>query len=334
MRVLLIGAGAVGQVYGYHFQQGGAEVAFVVRPKYEAQVRQGFDLYPLNRKRPREAPVRFDGFGVFSDQAEALANGPWDAVVLCLSSTALRKGTWLAELAAGLGDATLLTLTPGIEDHALITELVPPSQVIGGLIGLSSYPGPLPGASLPTPGMAYWLPPRTKMAFSGPSERVSPVVDVLNAGGLPSKVVDDVKVSAAFAGPVLQFQIIALELVGWTFAGLRADKELMALTHRATREAFLVAEKHLNVKTPRSLRMLRPWQLRTVTRLAPRVAPFDMERFFEKHFGKVGDQTEQGIATLIRLAGDYGVDHSNMSELASRLVTARAGDAPAVGAQS
>jgi ketopantoate reductase len=33
MRALVVGAGAVGQVYGHHLARGGADVAFYVRPK-------------------------------------------------------------------------------------------------------------------------------------------------------------------------------------------------------------------------------------------------------------------------------------------------------------
>ena len=41
LRVLLVGAGAVGQVYGYHLQKGGAQVAFFVRPKHRAEAEGG-----------------------------------------------------------------------------------------------------------------------------------------------------------------------------------------------------------------------------------------------------------------------------------------------------
>ncbi|HTJ46743.1 MAG TPA: 2-dehydropantoate 2-reductase N-terminal domain-containing protein, partial [Kofleriaceae bacterium] len=60
MRVLVVGAGAVGQVYARHAQQGGADVTFFVREKYRDEVARGLDLYPLNkRKKPPMAPVRF-----------------------------------------------------------------------------------------------------------------------------------------------------------------------------------------------------------------------------------------------------------------------------------
>ena len=44
-RVLVVGAGAVGQVYGRHARQGGADVTFFVREKYRDTVSRGFDIY-------------------------------------------------------------------------------------------------------------------------------------------------------------------------------------------------------------------------------------------------------------------------------------------------
>jgi len=322
MNVLVVGAGSVGQVYGYHFQRGGAEVAFFVREKYAEDARKGFDLYALNRPGGREAPVHFDGFDVFTDMAEATKRS-WDIVVLCLPAPALRQGTWFDELARGLGDATLVNLTPGIDDYRWIAERVPEAQVVTGLIGLSSWPGPLPGATLPNPGTVYWVPPFTKMAFSGPKDRTRKTRDALDAGGLPSKVIDDTRAQMAFEGPAFQFFVAALELGHWKFREVRDNSELLALSHRATREAFVVAAERIGKKPPLNVRIMHPWVLRLTTRAARYVAPFDMELFLEKHFSKVGTQTTLGLTTLIELAESQGNPAHAMKELLDALVKAR-----------
>ena len=86
LRILLIGAGAVGQVYGRHLQLGGAEVAFYVKPKYADEARAGYRMYPLNQGRDVPAVVWKD-FGVRTDLPATLAQG-WDQVWLCVSTTA------------------------------------------------------------------------------------------------------------------------------------------------------------------------------------------------------------------------------------------------------
>lgn len=47
MKILVVGAGAVGQVYGYYFQRGGCEVTFFVRDKYRSEMEQGLTLFPF-----------------------------------------------------------------------------------------------------------------------------------------------------------------------------------------------------------------------------------------------------------------------------------------------
>ena len=46
MNVLIVGAGAVGLVYGKHLQAGGATVSFLIKPKHRAQAEAGYALNP------------------------------------------------------------------------------------------------------------------------------------------------------------------------------------------------------------------------------------------------------------------------------------------------
>src|SRR5512140_3185515 len=74
-RVLVVGAGAVGQVYARHAQQGGADVTFFVPEKCRDQIARGLDLSPLNRgRRRRPEPVRFEAFSVMSRTSEVAAS--------------------------------------------------------------------------------------------------------------------------------------------------------------------------------------------------------------------------------------------------------------------
>jgi len=327
MNVLLIGAGAVGQSYGYHFQRGGAEVSFFVREKYAEEARRGFDLYPLNRPQARKAPVRLEGFDVLTDMNE-VAQHTWDMVVLCVPGPALRSGSWLSELGPLVGDATLVNLTPDLEDYELVAQHVPEAQIVNGMIGLSSWSAPLPGATLPKPGIAYWVPPFTKMGFSGSKDRTRAVVDALNAGGLASKEVGDAREQSAFGSPILQCLVAVLELCDWRFDELRRRRDLLTLHHRATHEAFAIASKRLGKPVPLGVRLIRPWILRLATRLVRFVAPFDMAVFLEKHFTKVGDQTELRLRTVIATAEAQGQSSAAIRELLDALVAARAQDAP------
>jgi ketopantoate reductase len=327
MKVLVVGAGAVGQVFGRHFQLGGGEVAFFVRPAYASQVEQGLTLYALNQPSPW-TPLPFSASAVITDPAQVPAFAP-DCVVLCVSSTALRQGSWLTDLAAAAPEATVVTLQPGIEDHTYIAEHLAEAQgcspaaaaqrIVTGLISFMSYAAPLPGETIEVPGVAYWVPPMTDLPFSGPRHRSQPVIDLLRRGKLPARRLADVSARLAFAGPVLQMQIIALECAGWRFAELGKQRQLRKLAFEATQEAFQIAQRHLGQRAPLGLRLLRPWVISAGLGLTRRLAPFDLERFFEVHFTKVGDQTRHQLTRLQELAARYELSATALATLQDRL---------------
>jgi len=190
MNILLVGAGAVGLVYGRHFQLGGANISFLVREKYAAELQAGITLYHLNKDPRRERPILLTGAGVLTQMADVAA-ARWDAVILCVSSTALRSMN-LGELAQNTGDATIVMLQPGVEDHAYVTARVAPGRVVAGMISLVSYHTPLPGETVGKPGTAYWFPPFSPSPFSGQeAPRVRALVKTLKQGGQPAAVVSE-----------------------------------------------------------------------------------------------------------------------------------------------
>ncbi len=312
MKVLIVGAGSVGQVYGRHFQLGGADVAFLVKEKHAEEARRGFTLYALRES--GRAPVRFDGFDVLT----ALDGRQWDAIVLAVSSPAIR-GKWLDELGARSGDATIVMLQPGLTDHAYVAERVGEGRLVSGLIGFMAYAAPLPGEKVPVPGTAYWFPPLSPCPFSGPPARVAPVVDALARGGFPAKAHRDVQGELAFKGAVFETYVVALECAGWRLAQLRRDRELVRLGARAAREVASLAAKVQGRKAPAVVMLAGPLGVRVGMCVVSRLAPFDLEAFFKVHFTKVGDQTQQMFETYASLAARHGVDTPALEALRKRL---------------
>lgn len=329
MKVLIVGAGAVGQVFGRHTQLGGAELAFLVRPAYASAVEQGLTLYALGQPE-RWTPRTLSASAVLTDATQVPAFAP-DGIFLCVSSTALRQGPWLSELATAAPQATVVTLQPGLEDRAYVIETLTTAigsddaaaaeeRVVSGLIGFMSYTAPLPGDPIDIPGTAYWVPPLTDLPFSG--QRAEAVVELLRRGGLAAKRHADVAARLAFAGPLLQMQIVALECAGWSFAELRRQRPLRQLAFEASVEAIQLAERHVDQRAPLALRLLRPWMLDAGLRLMARLAPFDLERFFELHFTKVGDQTRDQLRRMQQLAAGYQLPAGAIAALYERLISA------------
>lgn len=308
-RVLVIGAGAVGQVFGRHLARAGAALTFFVREKYADEVRRGFDMYPLAMTRGRRAhlsPVRFEGFDVITS-LEEIAARRFDQVYITLPSNAVR-GAFMTELAAALGTdpdgATLVSLQPMADDReAILAAGVPESRLVSGMISFIAYAAPLEGeARFPRPGMAYWFPPLSPSPFSGPDARTRAVVALLTRGGLPARRHRDVPRAVGFPSVIGMAYLTALEAVDWSLRALRASSEL-ALAARAGREAIAIVARTWGPPAPIArLGMalaVRPVLVTLALWFAERVMPLPLEAYLRTHFTKVGEQTRLIVSSVI-----------------------------------
>lgn len=316
-RILIVGAGAVGQAYGYHLSQGGAQVTYLVKEKHAEAAGAGFTLHRLRMFR-RPKTLRFEDADLLVDY-DAVGEREWDQVWLCVSSTALRGG-WLEDLTDQIGDATLVALQPGVDDAEYIGQFVPGRQIVSGMITLIGYQAPLPGERL-APGVAYFLPPMTPISFAGEPGRVEPVVEALERGGCSAKIDHDVAAESAFASALLIPAVAALELAGWSLARYRKSFAL-ELSTRAAREALDALAVRHDRKPSLGLRLARrPELFGTGMRLAPHLMPFDLQEYLRFHFTKTADQTRQMIDDYIALGDQYARPNPALRMLRERLAT-------------
>ncbi len=301
MKALLIGAGAVGQVYGRHLQIGGAEVGFFVKEKYAEECRAGMPLYPLNKGKNIAAET-FNAT-IFTDLEEALKEG-WDEVWLCVSSTAL-MGDWLETVSKHLGNARLIALQPGVAAIERIESLFAAEEVVWGGISLISYQTPIKGVEDRAQGIAYWFPPMGPSPFWGHEAGARQAVAGLKAGGCPAKFEPAGGARMVFGSALLMPHLVALESVGWSFAELRKGKWL-SLAGNATKEAISLLSEHTGHEAPTLLNMMRPFWMGAITRVADCVVPLPLEPYLEYHFTKVGDQTRAHIGKYRSIASELG----------------------------
>ncbi len=317
MKALIVGAGSVGQLYGFCLANGGAEVDVYVRPKYAEDAAGGFALF--DRKRGLSNPERFVPGAVLTSPDD-LAGNDYDVVILCIPSTGLR-GDWFEPFASALGDATLVSLSPALKDREFVGQFLPSESVGWGLITSVSYPAPLPGEEVSEPGTAYWFPPMAPAIFQGPSEGIDPLVSVLSKGGMASKRTSDVAEKAAFGSAVLMPTIAVMELKGWSFAAMRGDRAAMKLLHAGIQETLESVEHALGSTRPFPTRMLSPMILSGGTRMANMVSPFDMEVYLQVHFTKVGDQTRLFFHDYLEQRQAHDLESPALTEILEGLKT-------------
>src|SRR5512138_3032106 len=101
MNVLIVGCGAVGQVYGLHLQKAGVNVGFLERPEKadklkEAVKHAGLPIYQVSRAHWRDPiPHRLEHYQVVTDAAESRRFAP-DQVWFTVPSQVYHSG-WFKE---------------------------------------------------------------------------------------------------------------------------------------------------------------------------------------------------------------------------------------------
>ena len=319
-RTLLVGAGAVGQVYGRHLAQGGADVTFYAKPKYERGLRDGLRLRWLNKGQTIES---WGGFEVLTSPA-AVADAPlFDEVWLCVSATAI-LGDWLPTLLQAAGRPVVVALQPGFETATVLGRHVSPDRLVQGLISMVSYEAPLQdpdrapdeASEAEDECVAYWFPPLGPSQFSGPDQATRDVVRGLKRGRCPARRVAHAGAASAVGSAFLMPVVTGLEGADWSLSRFIAG-DFLGLSCRAAREGIRAVARHLDVSVPGYRHLLTPRLAGPIFRFAAAKAPFDFEKYFKYHFTKVGDQTRHLMASYIDLAAETGFPNEALALLSS-----------------
>ncbi len=317
MNVLIVGAGAVGQVYGYHLAKGGADVSFYIKEQHAAELDRGFDLYRLSLfgkiLKGRTRHHHFKQFSYISDTT-SLRQQSYDYILNTVSSTALRSGWW-EEFSDVTGDADIVSLQPALDDAEFILKALPKERFIKGLIQFFSYQSPLPGNTEPA-GVHYLLPP-VAGSFEGEGGSASDLIQALKSGGFNAQPRENLNFYSSSLSSITIPLTAALEVSDWRISRL-VEHENLQLGLDASREANQAIALTLGGK-PVSSRLLKQWLVRLLLRIAPFVSPFDVEAYMKFHFSKVGDQTRLMLEQFIAHARDHELPHSANSKLLEAL---------------
>ena len=322
MKILIVGAGAVGQVYGRHLAMGGAEVWYLVKAGQAAAAGQadatghvdaagqaaaarhvetaapGFVLYDLRTSR-QPPPITFHPAGVLTTAAE-VARQSWNQAWLCISSPALR-GPWLDPFLSAIGGATLVNMAPGLDDADYLKPRFPATKTIQGVISLIAWQTPMRTETRPEPGIAYWLPPLSASLFDGPTEThetMTDIVTTLSRGGCPARRHRDTAHVGALASATMLPIIRGIELEGWSLSRFSRSRRAVVAA-QAAREAMTLVARVSGQRIPWSRHLVRAPIVKAAMTLAPHLVPFDLEVYLQHHFTKVGDQTRQMLGAYV-----------------------------------
>src|SRR3712207_1776134 len=131
MRILVLGAGAIGGYYGLHLAQAGAEVSFLVRPGRSAQLeRDGLVVQTRGEERRRSVRTLLAG----------QVDRPFDAVVLTCKAYDLPSA--MEAVAPAVGPASVVVpLLNGLAHLDALDARFGPARVLGGVAYIATALG-------------------------------------------------------------------------------------------------------------------------------------------------------------------------------------------------
>tara|TARA_B100001093_G_scaffold499662_1_gene549163 strand:- start:2841 stop:3845 length:1005 start_codon:yes stop_codon:yes gene_type:complete len=292
--ILLIGAGAVGQAYGYHLAEGGAQVTFLVKEKYVSELTKGLTVRCLNDR--HSEPVTFRNYSVTAS-IRSQPPGGFQQVWFCIDSTATTDH-FLEHISAHVGDATIVSLQPGIHDFTRFKQVFDQAQLVRGMITLVSFEQSVvnPGTSK---AMCWWFPPFSRAPFEGNDDLVDLITSRLRRGRMPATQVHDLEFKLRLGSGILMPMVAMLELCDWQLSKLRRTSNLVVAA-RAARQAIAIT---LPGRARIRVRFLTaPLVLLPVLFLAQTVTPFHLQNLLRVHFSKVRRQTLSMLDQYIEMA--------------------------------
>lgn len=317
---LVVGAGAVGQVYGHYLQRGGASVSYFVKEQYKEECEKGFTLYRCRRSGLGGAEY-FRADAIYT-RFDELRDQAFDQVWLTVPSTALR-GEWLKQLRDVIGDATVVMLQPDLDDRDYVMNVFPPEQVVCGVVNFISYQTPLPDLPSHHPdadkhGVAYLLLPMMTADFSGHPERVPAVAEAMASGRFNVKVEKDASRVYADRSAWMIPLVASLELENWSFKKLMLSPSLDLAVDSAKEALHIVAAK-FGKRQNWTERLFSMFWVKMALPLMRFLSPMDAESFLKFHFVKTAPQTRLMLKTFIDEGHKLGQATTHLEALLEKL---------------
>lgn len=335
-RVLIVGAGSMGIITGYHLGLSGAEITYLVRANREEQLNRPQILYCYNDNQLKE----YTGYTYITDPV-GMIGAAYDYVVITLDAVALRNeaGQSLVDTIgrAARGTDTKIVLGSFFlngREWFINVSGIAAEQVTNGLLGVMSYSTKAVTLPLHTPTNPELI-AKADLAyihtfdFGFIVDDSSPVV----ANGF-AELYNDSLVSRCVIKPAMQYAtefnpyfvvLVACELMGWPrLQDIDQTTELWQLTVAAVKEV-----QRLSVHGELGLQAASGT---TESNLAAGLAaweqaslPLDLQAFNRYHHGaKVNAQDHQALRDFVAYGEAGGQPMSALKEFLQRVETDKA----------
>ena len=316
MHVIVLGAGALGRIYGVRLAATGVAVSFLVR-KSRLDESHSFVVEQVNGDKRRdviERPKRIETIPndatvvlltVRFDQIDRIRQDPDDEL-----ARLLRAGPAIP----------VIVMSPMLEPQLEALKRVVGQRVVSAMPGAAGYVDDVDDRGV----VRYWatgIAPTLLDDGAGDANTLfRDILEVLarrlTNDGLPTRFERDVA-SLNAASTTAFFPLIAAIDAGHGVDGVLGDKELLETALSAAKECDALAKKIGKVAPWAQLltRFVGPYTIKPGVALARRVAP-ETVRFVERHFGRKLHAQHLAMGETIRDIGQqHGLDMPHLDHL-------------------
>lgn len=279
--ILIVGAGSVGQVYGYLLNKAGHNISYLIKEKYRLALSKGFTIEKLSIFHSSEK-FYFSNFEIKTDN-DAISN--YDYIILTIGSHSLDP-KWLADFNQKLMNSKLppilISLQPGERDISTLRSYLPTFSIIPSTITLIAYNN--------ENQVSYWIPLLLKTPFWGPSEILQSTINLFNHTEIKRYAPKNElhSFSQQLPNNLLGVLILFLQKNNWNFDSLKAKNN--ALFINSLEEAFDIISKKYHADLWWKFVLKNSFLYFYLFWILKKIAPFNLEKYLQDHFTKVMPQ--------------------------------------------
>ena len=302
MKVLMVGCGAVGQVYGLALQTAGVTLGLLDRaektgPLAAAREQGGLALFQVTGPRGK-APVecRLKDYTLVADEAAARQFAP-DQIWFTTPSQAYYSD-WFRNFLSQVPSRRVVCFTPeGERPEFRLAELG--GRVIFGGTTFMAWQGDLQENGGQPRGVHFWRSP-LGVPLAGTEAACLEVAALLKPAGFRVTVDKPGSRSQAAVTAVLTAFVAGLELAGWSLRAYRKSRWLEGAAAACGQAVMGQTGKNGAIQRAALSRPVLAACFRLAAVLMPLLFPFDIEGYLHFHYTKTHEQTLWLLKVFIR----------------------------------
>jgi hypothetical protein len=325
MKVLIVGCGAVGQVYGLALQKAGVTLGLLDQPPVaeklnQARVQDGLSLFQVTHTH-RKDPIlyRLKDYQVIADVVESQHFEP-DQIWFTTPSQ-VYYSDWFRDFLQQVPSKRVVCFSPEGRRPEFFTEEAGERVIFGGTTFMA-WQGDLGGGGGRPEGVNFWRPP-LGIPLVGTQDACREVAQLLKLAGFRVTVEKPDSRSQACATAVMTAFVAGLELSGWSLRAYRKNPWLRCAVS-ACREAVMgqLPKAGAFLRTLLSSSVLSACFFLAAL-LLPLLFPFDLEKYLQFHYTKTREQSVILLNVFMKDAIGRGVPVTNIQSLLMGLLGAR-----------